>query len=209
MAQHHSLNRRTMLAGGGALFFGAAFGPAALHAQSNSDGKILNRHHRRRPYRRHDRRVVGQGRPSGAVLVAPSRRTQGVRGRARPLRTQERSTRRSRSAMSCWSPCHTARCRSSAATMAAALKGKIVLDACNAVAARDGAIAEEVERTVSASPRRNTCPARGWCARSTRCRTRYSRSEANRPDPKLAIPIAGDDAEAVQVAAGIGARRRL
>ena len=28
-------------------------------------------------------------------------------------------------------------------------------------------------------------------------------SEANRPDPKLAIPIAGDDAEAVQVAAGL------
>jgi predicted dinucleotide-binding enzyme len=27
--------------------------------------------------------------------------------------------------------------------------------------------------------------------------------EANRPDPKLAIPIAGDDAEAVQVAAGL------
>ena len=26
--------------------------------------------------------------------------------------------------------------------------------------------------------------------------------EANRPDPKLAIPIAGDDPEAVQVAAG-------
>ena len=28
-------------------------------------------------------------------------------------------------------------------------------------------------------------------------------SEANRPDPKLAIPIAGDDAEAVKVAAGL------
>ena len=28
-------------------------------------------------------------------------------------------------------------------------------------------------------------------------------SEANRPDPKLAVPIAGDDAEAVQVAAGM------
>ena len=27
--------------------------------------------------------------------------------------------------------------------------------------------------------------------------------EANRPDPKLAIPIAGDDAEAVKVAAGL------
>ncbi|HJY18535.1 MAG TPA: NADP oxidoreductase, partial [Xanthobacteraceae bacterium] len=28
-------------------------------------------------------------------------------------------------------------------------------------------------------------------------------SEANRPDPKLAIPIAGDDAEAVRVAEGL------
>jgi len=28
-------------------------------------------------------------------------------------------------------------------------------------------------------------------------------SEANRPDPKLAVPIAGDDPEAVQVAAGL------
>ena len=27
--------------------------------------------------------------------------------------------------------------------------------------------------------------------------------EANRPDPRLAIPIAGDDVEAVQVAAGL------
>jgi predicted dinucleotide-binding enzyme len=27
--------------------------------------------------------------------------------------------------------------------------------------------------------------------------------EANRPDPKLAIPIAGDDPEAVQIAAGL------
>ena len=28
-------------------------------------------------------------------------------------------------------------------------------------------------------------------------------SEANRPDPKLAVPIAGDDPEAMQVAAGL------
>jgi len=27
--------------------------------------------------------------------------------------------------------------------------------------------------------------------------------EANRPDPKLAVPIAGDDPEAVQIAAGL------
>ena len=44
------------------------------------------------------------------------------------------------------SPCPTARCRRSARIYGAALKGKIVLDACNAVTARDGAIAEEVER---------------------------------------------------------------
>ena len=54
-----------------------------------------------------------------------------------------------------------------------ALKGKITLDACNAVAARDGAIAEEAER------------------------------EANRPDPKLAVPIAGDDTDALTVASGL------
>jgi 8-hydroxy-5-deazaflavin:NADPH oxidoreductase len=28
-------------------------------------------------------------------------------------------------------------------------------------------------------------------------------SEANRPDPKLAVPIAGDDPQAVEVAAGL------
>ena len=31
----------------------------------------------------------------------------------------------------------------------------------------------------------------------------YIAEQANRPDPKLAIPIAGDDAEAVRVAAGL------
>ena len=40
MVQHDSLDRRTMLAGGGALFIGAAFGPARLHAQTGSAGKI-------------------------------------------------------------------------------------------------------------------------------------------------------------------------
>jgi hypothetical protein len=31
-----------------------------------------NRHYRRRPYRRHDRRALGQGRPSGILLVTSS-----------------------------------------------------------------------------------------------------------------------------------------
>ena len=42
-----------------------------------------------------------------------------------------------------------------------ALKDKIVLDAGNAVAARDGAIADEVEREELASPRKSICPERG------------------------------------------------
>ena len=54
----------------------------------------------------------------------------------------------------------------------AALKGKIVLDACNAVAARDGA---DRRRGRARRRRRHlaeiSCPARGWCARSTRCPT--------------------------------------
>ena len=50
--------------------------------------------------------------------------------------------------------------------------GKIVLDADNAVASRDGAIADEVERDGIGVTRRNICRARGWCAPSTRSPTR-------------------------------------
>ena len=86
---------------------------------------------------------------------------------------------------------------------AAALKGKVVLDACNAVAARDGAIAErsrarrhrhhfaEISARHAAGPRFNTMSYMIFAR------------EANRPDPRLAIPIAGDDPEAVQVARGL------
>jgi predicted dinucleotide-binding enzyme len=73
---------------------------------------------------------------------------------------------------------------------AAQLKGKIVLDTCNAVAARDGAIAGEVE-------------ANGIGVTSQKYLPGTFAKEANRPDPKLAVPIAGDDAVAVRVAAGL------
>jgi 8-hydroxy-5-deazaflavin:NADPH oxidoreductase len=86
---------------------------------------------------------------------------------------------------------------------AGALKGKIVLDAGNAVAARDGAVADEVERDgigmVSQKYLPGTHLVRAFNAAPY---TLFAR-EANRPDPKLAIPIAGDDPEAVQVAAGL------
>ena len=86
---------------------------------------------------------------------------------------------------------------------AAALKGKVVLDACNATAARDGAIAEEVERdgigVTSQKYLAGTRLVRGF---NTMSYMTFAK-EANRPDPRLAIPIAGDDAEAVQIVSGL------
>ncbi len=83
------------------------------------------------------------------------------------------------------------------------LKGKIVLDACNAVAARDGAIAEEVERNgVGITSEKYLTGPRVVRAFNTLSYKIFAH-EANRPHPKLAVPIAGDDPGAVQVAAGL------
>jgi predicted dinucleotide-binding enzyme len=85
----------------------------------------------------------------------------------------------------------------------AALKGKIVLDACNAVAARDGAIADEVERNgIGITSQKYLAGTRLVRAFNTLSYQIFAH-EANRPAPKLAIPIAGDDLEALQVAAGL------
>jgi len=67
---------------------------------------------------------------------------------------------------------------------AAAMQGKVMLDACNATAARDGAFADEVEQNGIGVTSQKYLP-------------------GTRLDPKLAIPIAGDDAQAVQIAAGL------
>jgi 8-hydroxy-5-deazaflavin:NADPH oxidoreductase len=84
---------------------------------------------------------------------------------------------------------------------AAALKDKIVLDACNAVAARDGAIADEVERDgVGVTSQKYLSGTRLVRSFNTLSYMIFAR-EANRPDPKLAVPIANDDPEAVRVAA--------
>jgi 8-hydroxy-5-deazaflavin:NADPH oxidoreductase len=86
----------------------------------------------------------------------------------------------------------------------AALKGKIMLDACNAVAARDGGpIADEVEREgIGVVSQKYLSGARLVRAFNT-LNYKILASEANRPDPKLAIPIAGNDPEAVQTGAGL------
>jgi predicted dinucleotide-binding enzyme len=81
------------------------------------------------------------------------------------------------------------------------LAGKIVLDANNAVASRDGAIAEEVEHNgIGATSQKYLPGARLVRAFNTLSYMIFER-EANRPAPRLAVPIAGDDQEAVGVAA--------
>jgi len=83
---------------------------------------------------------------------------------------------------------------------ASALKGKIVLDACNAVQARDGDIAKEADRDgVGVTSQKYLAGTRLVRAFNTMSYMIFAR-EANRPEPRLAIPIAGDDPEAVKVA---------
>jgi 8-hydroxy-5-deazaflavin:NADPH oxidoreductase len=84
---------------------------------------------------------------------------------------------------------------------AEALKGKVALDACNAVAARDGPIADEAAQNgIGVTSQKYLAGTRLVRAFNTIGYTILAR-EANRADPKLPIPIAGDDGAAVQVAA--------
>ena len=83
----------------------------------------------------------------------------------------------------------------------AALKGKVVLDAGNAFAGRDGAIADEANRDgIGATSQKYLPGARIVRAFNTIGYTILAR-EAGRAEPRLPIPIAGDDAEAVRIAA--------
>lgn len=81
-----------------------------------------------------------------------------------------------------------------------ALKGKIVLDAGNAVRGRDGAIADEAERDGIGATSQKYLPGTRLVRALNTLSYMILAREANRPPPRLAIPIAGDDAEAVQVA---------
>jgi len=85
----------------------------------------------------------------------------------------------------------------------AVMKGKVMIDACNAVSARDGAIADEVEQNgIGATSQKYLAGARIVRAFNTMSYAIFAR-EAHRPDPRLAIPIAGDDPLALQTAAGL------
>jgi predicted dinucleotide-binding enzyme len=82
-----------------------------------------------------------------------------------------------------------------------ALKGKVVLDACNAVASRDGGeLRNEVDQNgIGVTSQKYLPGARVVRAFNTLSSGILAR-EAHRADPRLGIPIAGDDAHAVEVA---------
>src|SRR5215469_11431529 len=85
----------------------------------------------------------------------------------------------------------------------AKMKGKVMLDACYAVSTRDGAIADEVEQNgIGVTSQKYFPGVRIVRAFNTMSYMIFAR-EAHRPDPKLAIPIAGDDPQAMEVAAGL------
>jgi hypothetical protein len=86
---------------------------------------------------------------------------------------------------------------------AAQLKGKIVLDTCNAVPGRDGAVAEEVEKNGIGVTTQKYFPGARIVRAFNTMSYMYFEQQANRPDPKLAVPIAGDDGDAVRIAAGL------
>jgi 8-hydroxy-5-deazaflavin:NADPH oxidoreductase len=87
--------------------------------------------------------------------------------------------------------------------LAAMLKGKVVLDACNAVASRDGAIADEVKVNGIGMTSQKYLPGTRLVRAFNSLGSRILAREANRPDPRMAIPIAGDDADALKVAADL------
>src|SRR5258706_4554915 len=82
------------------------------------------------------------------------------------------------------------------------LAGKIVLDANNAVASRDGPIADEVERNGIGVTSQKYLPGTRLVRAFNTLNYMIFAREANRPAPRLAVPIAGDDPEAAQDAAG-------
>jgi hypothetical protein len=82
----------------------------------------------------------------------------------------------------------------------AALKGKIVLDAGNAVSARDGTIADEADREGIGITSQKYLPGARIVRAFNTIGYTILQAEAGRAEPRLPIPIAGDDAEAVRIA---------
>ena len=87
--------------------------------------------------------------------------------------------------------------------LGSALRGKVVLDACNAVAARDGAVAQAAtDKGIGLASAEYLPGARVVRAFNT-LSYRILAADAHRSGAPLAIPIAGDDAAALETASGL------
>jgi predicted dinucleotide-binding enzyme len=202
MARHYSIDRRTALASGSALLFGAALWPAPLRAQT-----------------------AGAKQPIGTIGAGHIGSTIGglwVKHGHKVL-FSSRHPEELKDMVASLGPLAQAGTVDQAIAFgdvvlltvpygalpqigrdhAAALKGKIVLDTCNASAARDGAVADEVEVNGIGVTSQKYLPGTRLVRAFNTMSYKIFANEANRADPKLAVPIAGDDAEAVKVAAGL------
>jgi predicted dinucleotide-binding enzyme len=83
---------------------------------------------------------------------------------------------------------------------ASVLKGKVLLDACNAVPTRDGPIADEVERNGIGVTSQKYLPGTHVVRAFNTLSYMILAREAHRADPRLAIPVAGDDPAALRTA---------
>ncbi|WP_159349679.1 NADPH-dependent F420 reductase [Roseomonas harenae] len=87
--------------------------------------------------------------------------------------------------------------------LSGALRGKVVLDACNAVVARDGAVGQAaIERGIGLASAEHLPGTRLVRAFNT-LGSRVLAEQANRAGARVAIPIAGDDPAALEVASAL------
>lgn len=84
---------------------------------------------------------------------------------------------------------------------ASALKGKIVLDAGNPSVRRDGPSAEAAVAKGAGLATAEHLPGARIVRAFNQLNFKVFMSEAHRPSPRVAVPLAGDDAEALAVAA--------
>ncbi|WP_298959398.1 NADPH-dependent F420 reductase [uncultured Methylobacterium sp.] len=86
---------------------------------------------------------------------------------------------------------------------AAALAGKVVLDAGNATRARDGDLAAEAEANGIGATSAKYLPGARLVRAFNAANVRLFERNAHRDGPPMAVPIAGDDAGALAVAEGL------
>ena len=162
---------------------------------------VQDRHHRRGPYRRHAGEAVGGLGPRGAAVLASPGGAEGA-GRfpgTRRRASARRARRRVFGEVVLVSVPYKA-LPDIGRDLKSELAGKVVLDTCNPYPERDGPMAVEVrqEGTGVASPRFlpgvrlvRAFNAIGW---------RDLEHEAHRKGELIAIPLAGDDPQALAVA---------